>query len=441
MEPTLAIRLEHAFIPGRDAGAAAAVAEILTRPCFADLRRVALETAKGRVMRHSATSRERVQALMQDPACDMVWMDSGRREELVATARIETGLLLDAGYWDAFPAPLMSTVVVPHDASLTGARLAAFCELAVALRAMAGCTSVEMDYDMASRLINGQTPPPRKGLVQPGMTLRRLQERRSYDQRTSDRQVPSPEWGLFLSRGHLEQVPASELEASGVFHQVRRLSDDLVFLQRTADPADALRPDFDGLLDPSAQGARAGLVAAQGGRGHVTAAGVVAAPGGARTWLPSNGAARRGSRPVGETEATSPQPARRPSRARLACGTMRRGPHSGSGSSRTDTMRRHGPHTVDRSLPGPDRGAHRRPERAHQRRRRARPVAADARAATGVRWQRGHVLDSAVDLVRLVGRGAAHPGRGRPVARGPTGSSGPPGGRIVLQHDARTRLP
>jgi hypothetical protein len=35
-----------------------------------------------------------------------------------------------------------------------------------------------------------------------------------------------------------------------VFHQVRRLRDELVFLQLTADPADALRPDFDALLDP-----------------------------------------------------------------------------------------------------------------------------------------------------------------------------------------------
>jgi hypothetical protein len=42
----------------------------------------------------------------------------------------------------------------------------------------------------------------------------------------------------------------SALEASGVFHEVRRLSDDLVFLQLTDDPADALRPDFDTLLDP-----------------------------------------------------------------------------------------------------------------------------------------------------------------------------------------------
>lgn len=251
MEPTLAIRLKHAFIPGRDAAAVAAVAEILTRPCFAELRRVALETDKGRVMHHSATSRERVHALMQDPTCDMVSVDSGRRDELVAKARIETGLLRDAGYWDAYPAPLMSTMAVPHDASLTGARLAAFCELAVALRALAGCTSVEMDFNMADRLAHGQTPTPRKGLAQPGMTVRRLRERRSYDQRTSDRQVPSPEWGLFLSRGHLEQIPVSALEDSGAFHEVRRLGDELVFLQLTADPADALRPDFDAMLDPA----------------------------------------------------------------------------------------------------------------------------------------------------------------------------------------------
>jgi hypothetical protein len=250
MEPTLALRLEHAFIPGRDAGASAAVAEILTRPCFAELRRVALETNKGRVMRHSATSRERVQALMQDPKCDMVNMDSGRHGELVADARIETGLLRDADYWDSFPAPLMSTVTAPHEASLMGARLEAFCELAVVLRAMAGCLSLEMNFRMACRLVNGNTPTPRKGLRQPGMTLRRLQERRSYTQKISGRQIPSPEWGLFLGRGHLDQVSADALAATGAFHRVRVLGDDLVFLQLTADPADALRPDFDAMLDP-----------------------------------------------------------------------------------------------------------------------------------------------------------------------------------------------
>jgi hypothetical protein len=237
----------------RGANHALPVAEILTRPCFAELRRVALETDKGRVMRHSATSRERVQALIQDPACDMVNMDSGRHEELVAAARIETGLLRDASYWNAFPAPLMSTMVVPHEASLTEARLEAFCELAVTLRALAGCTSVEMDFGKASSLSLGQTPTPRKGLIQPGMTLRRLQERRShsYSQRASDRQIPSPEWGLFLGRGHLDQVSAGALAASGAFHDVRRLGDDLAFLQLTADPMDALRPDYDELLEPA----------------------------------------------------------------------------------------------------------------------------------------------------------------------------------------------
>jgi hypothetical protein len=261
MEPTLALRLKHAFIPGRDPDASAAVAEILTRPCFAELRRVALETNKGRVMRHSATSRERVQALMQDPACDMVNMDSGRHGELVADARIETGLLRDPGYWDDFPAPLMSTVTVPHEASLAAARLEAFCELAVVLRAMAGCLSLEMNFRMACRLVNGNTPTPRKGLLQPGMTLRRLQERRSYDQRTSGRQIPSPEWGLFLGRGHLDQVSADALAATGAFHRVYRLGDDLVFLQLTADPMDALRLDYDALLEP-ARGALAPLLAA-----------------------------------------------------------------------------------------------------------------------------------------------------------------------------------
>ncbi len=182
MTPTIVLRLSHAFIPGRDEAAAAAVAEILTRPCFAPLRRVALETARGRTMQHGKTTTERVKALMQDPRCDIIDMNSGRQPELTASARIATGLLRTADYWDAFPGPLQPRIVVPHEPEHTGARIEAFCELAVILRAIAGCVSVEMNHGMADGLgIGNATPSRERGLPQPGMTVRRLRERRAYD--------------------------------------------------------------------------------------------------------------------------------------------------------------------------------------------------------------------------------------------------------------------
>ncbi len=178
-------------------------------------------------------------------------MDSGRQGELSASALLPTGLVLEPDYWVAYPAPLSLKVIVPHDPGFARARIDAFCDLAVAVQAVAGCVSVENSLHLAQQVSFATlTQPANLVNMQPGLTLRRLAERRSYDKRKLDREVPAPEWGLFLSRGHLDLVSANDLEASGVFHQVRRLGDDLVFLQLTGDPADALRPDYDDLLDP-----------------------------------------------------------------------------------------------------------------------------------------------------------------------------------------------
>jgi hypothetical protein len=251
MQPTLIARLEHALVPARDASVVSAMAEIMMRPCFAPLERMSLETRRGRNMHHTRPSAEVIQAYLCDPRCDVVDMDSGRQGDLIAAARLPTGLTLEPDYWVAFPAPLESHIIVPHDPGLARARIDAFCDLAVAVQAAAGCVSMENGFRMALRVgFGNSTQPAKLANMQPGLTLRRLAERNSYDKCKLDREVPSPEWGLFLSRGHLETAPASSLEASGVFHRVLRLSDELVFLQLTADPADALRPDFDALLDP-----------------------------------------------------------------------------------------------------------------------------------------------------------------------------------------------
>lgn len=251
MPPSVVLRLDHALIPSRDATVPGTVAEIMTRPCFAPLTRVALDTRQGRRMRHTTTSAEAIQAFLCDPRCDAVVLDSGRHGELTADAFLPTGLVIEPDYWDAYPAPLEPYVIVPHEPALVRARVEAFCDLAMAVQAVAGCVSMEIDQRLAQRVGIGASSQPAKLVdMQPGLTLQRLRERRRYDMRKLDREVPSPEWGLFLSRRHLDVVPASALEASGVFHQVRRLGDDLVFLQLTADPADALRPDYDALLDP-----------------------------------------------------------------------------------------------------------------------------------------------------------------------------------------------
>jgi hypothetical protein len=251
MQSTLVLRLEHAVVPGRNATVAGAMAEIMTRPCFAPLERVALETHTGRSMCHTRPSAEVIQEYLRDPRCDVVAMDSGRQGDLTAEARLPTGLLLRPSSWAAYPAPMVIDVIVPHEPGLAMARMDAFCELARVVRAAAGCVSMERGYRLARRVgIGNSTMPAKLVNMQPGLTPRRLAERRAYDLRKLDREIPAPEWGLFLSRGHLEKVPASALEQSGVFHQVRRLSDELAFLQLTDDPADALRPDYDALLDP-----------------------------------------------------------------------------------------------------------------------------------------------------------------------------------------------
>lgn len=249
MQPTLVLRLEHALVPARDATVVRTMAEIMTRPCFASLKRVSLETRRGRNLHHAKPTAETIQAFLCDLRCDVVDMDSGRQGELSAAARLPTGLTLGQYYWVAYPAPLEPHIIVLHDPELARARIDAFCELAAIVQAAAGCISMENGFGIAERLGFGGSSQQLVDM-QSGLTLRRLAERRRYDKRKLDLEVPVPEWGLFLSRRHLDKVPVSELEASGVFHQVRRLSDELVFLQLTADPADALRPDFDSLLDP-----------------------------------------------------------------------------------------------------------------------------------------------------------------------------------------------
>jgi hypothetical protein len=64
-----------------------------------------------------------------------------------------------------------------------------------------------------------------------------------------DREIHGPEWGTLLGPSHLAILSVAELERSGVFARVRKLSDDVVFLQLTENPLDALDPGFAETLD------------------------------------------------------------------------------------------------------------------------------------------------------------------------------------------------
>jgi hypothetical protein len=52
----------------------------------------------------------------------------------------------------------------------------------------------------------------------------------------------------FLGAAHIGQVELERIRASKAFHRVD-VSSQLAFLQVCADPADALRPDFESSLD------------------------------------------------------------------------------------------------------------------------------------------------------------------------------------------------
>jgi hypothetical protein len=143
-------------------------------------------------------------------------------------------------------------VSLPGDPSQMSARIDAFCALAIQLRPLVGCVSMEPDLSMANTLEIGCSPPPlAEALTMPGFTERRVRERTAYSnyELPLERELWGPEWGLFLGRGHLALVPIQRIERSGVFTRVQQLGEDLVYIQLTDDPMDTLRDDYDVMLD------------------------------------------------------------------------------------------------------------------------------------------------------------------------------------------------
>lgn len=248
--PYLALRIDHAFAPAEDADACQAIADLLTRDCLRPLAHLALETVQGKRQRHAGLSAATVVEFLREPSCDALHADSGRQQTLTAMARIVTGR--NRALFSAYVAPQVSGLLLPHDPDLLTARLDAFRELAVVLRAVAGCVSLEWDFDLAVAVMGGHSPPPLERMLHyPGMSESRAREREAYQLafETLDSQLPGPEWGIFLSAEHLRRLSADEMEHGGAFTAVSPLTDDLVYLQLTDDPSDALRHDYDYRLD------------------------------------------------------------------------------------------------------------------------------------------------------------------------------------------------
>ena len=129
--------------PGSDAGCVVAVAEILARPCFDALSRVAINV-KDRDNAHHAKTAEAIADALLASDSDAAVLDNGRASELIASARIWTGRHI-ATYADPKPF-LASYVVVPCDPIRRDALVDGFVDLVTALSAVARYATLERDF-------------------------------------------------------------------------------------------------------------------------------------------------------------------------------------------------------------------------------------------------------------------------------------------------------
>lgn len=246
----LAARFDHAFAPGSSLEAARTLAEILSRPCFVDLRRVSAMRGD-RQADFEPKSAETVSRYLVNARNDSVILDGGRGGRIAAKARLDTGLTA-RGDNPARPAPLVSYVIVPLTNADIPGLVDALCGVAVALRAVSGAITAERTFGRAQNFALSVKSDHSEELAAGETTEGRLKERAAhyfYSMGVADR-VAAPEWGLFLSEGHLSAVPAEELRRSGAFSAVRVLTESppLAHLQLTDDPEDALTEGFEGKL-------------------------------------------------------------------------------------------------------------------------------------------------------------------------------------------------
>jgi hypothetical protein len=249
--PYLGLRVDHRFAPGRDETASNVIGEILARPCFASIHRVALEFSDDDHAPYDERSAAVMAGFLRDERCATLIGRASWDSEVSAIFDIETGRYREG--LQGYPAPLISRAFLPHDPALAQARVQAFRDLGAVLQAVFGCISLEPTVREASHLTNGLPPhmPLQQVLALPWMSERRVRERHGFTEFPEQlgHSIPGPEWAIFLSPEHVARLAPAALQPGTVFARVERLPYGGVYAQLTDDPSDAMQPGFDALLD------------------------------------------------------------------------------------------------------------------------------------------------------------------------------------------------
>jgi hypothetical protein len=236
MEPYLAFTVSYRSHVGTDRAQAERIGEILVRPCFHGLTRVAT-WVKERDKNHAPKTAAAIAAALLAPDSDGAILDSGRGKQLVAVATIRTERYVPTK-------PLREAdVVIPYDPAYREEVMDAFAALAGALDAVAGFVAVEANWTNAERAVHSK--PPRMEDYPDYPTLRR-QERFAHfwlDQKI-ETEIAGPDWAIVLGPGHLARHDPSP----SAFAKVREIGDHAKLLQLADDPLDARRPEFDARL-------------------------------------------------------------------------------------------------------------------------------------------------------------------------------------------------
>ena len=226
MPPTIALRLDH---PRLEPGAIDRVADILMRPCFANLMRIAARR-RDRTRPYAPVSRDRLARYAAHRGNDAVVLCGDPEDEASAELELHRAVSRTVIAIPLYPAEIPELI-------------AAGVDLATALGATSGFVCAEPDHAAARRVAIG--------LPEPRGSERRQRERRARRSKAEllGSKLASIEWGIFLGPGHLVQVKLPRLQAMGVFQRIVDLRPALAFLQLTDDPSDDLDADFEVTLE------------------------------------------------------------------------------------------------------------------------------------------------------------------------------------------------
>lgn len=240
----LVARFDYAIGPNQSPGVALALARVLMQPCFDVCGRLSVKQ-RDRQIDYMPKTLSQIAEYIMGPKNDAVVLDNGRQGDLIATIQIHTGRTAVPN--PQRPVQLLSFVIVPLDISNLTQIVDSICEMAMLLRAVSGVVTVEESFGRAHGFALSIVSDRSRDVERGSVTEERLKERAAhylYNEQLPMK-IAAPEWGLFLSAGHLKVLPPTLLEQDKTFSVVRVLSSELVYLQITDDPHDVLAPNFD----------------------------------------------------------------------------------------------------------------------------------------------------------------------------------------------------